>query len=87
MAKEGEFAVIYSNLVRITHGGLEFLLDFKQLSPENKDLETAPTQVRIVLHPAIGKGLRDALADNVARYEQQFGEIPAPPKGAGQPMH
>jgi hypothetical protein len=87
MAKDEDFSVIYSNLVRITHGGLEFLLDFKQLSPENKDLETAPTQVRIVLHPAIAKGLRDALADNVARYEQQFGEIPAPPKGATPPMH
>ncbi len=87
MAKSEDFQVIYSNLVRITHGALEFLLDFKQLSPEYKDLETAPTQVRIVLHPAIAKGLRDALVDNVARYEQQFGEIPAPPKGSSPPMH
>ncbi len=87
MAKEPEFTVVYSNLVRISHGSLEFLVDFKRLGPEFPDIESAPTEVRIILHPVIAKALRDALADNVARYEEQFGVIPAPPKGREPVKH
>jgi hypothetical protein len=87
MADEREFDVIYTNLVRITHVALEFLVDFKRLGPENREVESAPTQVRIVMHPVIAKALRDALSENVRRYEQQFGEIPAPSSGAGPVVH
>ncbi len=87
MAKERDFDVVYSNLVRITHGSLEFLLDFRQLGPEVKDVEAAPTLVRVVLHPAVAKALRDALGENISRYEEHFGQIPAPPKGSGPVMH
>ncbi len=87
MAEQPDFSVIYSNLVRITHAGLEFLLDFKRLGPENREVESAPTVVRVVLNPVIAKAFRDALAENVRRYEEQFGEIPAPPKGTGPMMH
>ncbi len=86
MAKE-DFPVTYSNLVRITHAELEFLLDFKRLGPENREVDSAPTVVRVVLNPAIAKAFRDALAENVRRYEEQFGEIPAPRKGAGSVVH
>jgi hypothetical protein len=85
MAQEEDFSVVYANLVRITHAALEFLVDFKRLGPENREVESAPTLVRVVLHPVIAKAFRDALAENVAKYEEQFGQIPAPPKGA-QPM-
>ncbi len=87
MAKDPDFPVTYSNLVRITHGALEFLVDFKRLGPEFPDIDSAPTEVRVILHPVIAKALRDALTDNVARYEEQFGVIPAPPKGAGPVKH
>ncbi len=87
MPKEPDVSVVYSNLVRITHGSLEFLLDFKQLGPEVKDVEAAPTVVRVILHPAVAKSLREALAENVSRYEEHFGQIPAPPKGSGPVMH
>lgn len=87
MAADQDFDVLYSNLAKITHVALEFLLDFKRLGPEHQDVESAPTLVRIVMHPVIAKALRDALAENVARYEAQFGEIPAPPKGSGPVMH
>ncbi len=87
MAKEPEFDVIYCNLARISHGPLEFLVDFKRLGPEHPDLDSAPTEVRIILHPVIAKALRDALVENVARYEEQFGEMPAPPKGSGPVKH
>jgi hypothetical protein len=86
MAEEREFEVIYTNLVRITHVALEFLIDFKRLGPENREVESAPTQVRVVMHPVIAKAFRDALAENVRRYEQQFGEIP-PPSGGAAVVH
>jgi len=87
MPQDPEFPVIYSNLVRITHAGLEFLVDFKRLGPENREVESAPTLVRVVVHPTIAKAFRDALVENVRRYEEQFGQIPAPPKGAGPMVH
>lgn len=87
MAQAPEFPVMYSNLVRITHVALEFLVDFKRLGPENREVESAPTLVRLVLHPVVAKALRDALAENVKRYEGQFGEIPAPPKGSKPAVH
>ncbi len=86
MARE-DFPVMYSNLVRITHAGLEFLLDFKRLGPENREVDSAPTVVRVVLNPVIAKAFRDAMVENVRRYEEQFGEIPAPPKGTGSVVH
>jgi len=87
MAAEPDFSVVYANLAKITHVALEFLLDFKRLGPENRDVESAPTLVRVVMHPVIAKAFRDALIENVRRYEEQFGEIPAPPKGTGPVVH
>ena len=87
MARESDFEVVYANLAKITHVALEFLMDFKRLGPENRDVESAPTLVRVVMNPVIAKAFRDALAENVRRYEQKFGEIPAPPQGSGPVVH
>lgn len=81
MADDLGFPVIYANLVRITHGGLEFLFDFRRLGPEHREAETAPTLVRVVMPPAVAKAFRDALVENVRRYEEQYGQIPPPPQG------
>ncbi len=83
MSQGDDFPVIYANVARITHVALEFLLDFRRLGPEARQVESAPTLVRVVLHPVVAKALRDALVENVRRYEEQFGEIPAMPKGEG----
>jgi hypothetical protein len=87
MAAKPDFEVVYTNLVRITHVALEFLVDFKRLGPETREVESAPTLVRVAMHPVIAKAFRDALAENVRRYEEQFGEIPAPPSGQGPAVH
>ena len=87
MADEREVEAVYTNLVRITHVALEFLIDFKRLGPENRDVESAPTLVRVVMHPVVAKAFRDALAENVRRYEDQIGEIPAPPSGSRGVVH
>ena len=87
MAREPDFEVVYANLAKITHVALEVLMDFKRLGPENRDVESAPTLVRVVMNPVIAKAFRDALAENVRRYEEKFGEIPAPPQGSGPVVH
>lgn len=84
MASEEEFAekfpVVYANFARITHGPLEFLLDFKRSSPEQPDPNKSLPLVRLVLHPVIAKSLVRALDENIRNYEQNFGEIPEPPR-------
>ena len=82
MTRDEEFPVVYTNLAKITHVALEFLVDFKRLGPESREVDSAPTLVRVVMHPVIAKAFRDALSENVRRYEEQFGAIPAPPKGS-----
>jgi hypothetical protein len=87
MPKEADFEVVYSNLAKITHVALEFLVDFKRLDPEHRDVDSAPTLVRVVMNPVIAKAFRDALGENVRRYEEKFGQIPAPPQGSGPVVH
>jgi hypothetical protein len=87
MPKNPDFPVLYANLAKITHVAMEFLLDFKRMGPESRDVDSAPTLTRVIMHPVIAKALRDALVENVRRYEEQFGKIPAPPKGTGPVVH
>jgi hypothetical protein len=82
--KTDDFPIMYCNLVQITHAGIEFLVDFKRLGPESATPPEAPTVVRVVLHPVVAKSFRDALVENVAKYESTFGEIPPPPQAAPQ---
>ncbi|MDQ1348274.1 MAG: hypothetical protein QG573_1648 [Acidobacteriota bacterium] len=61
----------YSNLLRITHTREEFILDFVNLVPP-QGMVTA----RIVTSPGHLKRIVQALAQNLARYEEAFGPIP-----------
>jgi|SRR5690606_28484734 len=63
---------IYSNLAVINHSPSEFVLDFIQLMP---GVPKAKVKSRIILTPQHAKRLVSALAENVNRYEKQFGEI------------
>lgn len=62
----------YSNLVIITHSPSEFILDFAQNMP---GMGTAQVTSRIVMSPDHAKRLLAALNENIAKYENQFGEI------------
>jgi hypothetical protein len=66
------FPVVYVNFARITHGPLEFLLDFKRSTPEQPDPNKSQPLVRVILHPVVAKSFVRALEEN-------FGEIPEPP--------
>jgi hypothetical protein len=71
---------VYSNLVMIAHSPEEFILDFIRVMP---GVPKARVKSRIVVTPGHAKRLLGALADNLQRYEAQYGEIgdvPAQPQ-------
>jgi hypothetical protein len=73
----------YSNLLRITHTREEFFLDFITLVPP-AGIVTA----RIVTSPGHMKRILNAIATNIARYEEAFGTIPeAPEPDAERQIH
>lgn len=62
----------YSNLAIITHSPNEFIVDFAQLMPGTPK---AKVRSRVILNPVNAKRLYKALAENISKYEQQFGTI------------
>lgn len=62
----------YSNFTVISHGPQEFFLDFITMAP---NLPQAKVQSRVIMTPENAKNLLHALAENVKKYEDTFGEI------------
>lgn len=62
----------YANMVQIGHTPEEFVLDFMNLIPP-AGIVTA----RILLSPSHAKRVAEALADNIKKYEEQYGAIKA----------
>lgn len=62
----------YSNLAIITHSHSEFIIDFATMLP---GLEKPQIGNRIVMTPEHAKRLLNALADNISKYEANFGSI------------
>jgi len=71
--REGEG--IYANLALITHSSSEFVIDFARLMP---GLPKARIQARIIMTPQNLKNLQRAIADNISKYEAQYGQIKVP---------
>lgn len=65
----------YSNLVIVSHGPTEIVLDFAQLLPGT---DGAVVRERVLMNPVHAKHLLAALGDNIRKYEQQFGPIEEP---------
>ncbi len=66
----------YSNVVVINHTDAEFILDFAFLQPT---MPAARVRSRVIASPRHAKRILAALQQNVARYEERFGEIPLVP--------
>ena len=62
----------YANLAVIAHSSNEFFLDFIAMTPNS---QSAKVQTRVIMSPENVKNLLFALRDNIAKYEQTFGEI------------
>jgi hypothetical protein len=75
---------IYSNLAMIAHSNSEFVVDFIRMMP---GLPKAKVKARVVLTPEHAKRLLQALADNIGKYEETFGEINVPTQLPPFPMN
>ncbi|WP_026461717.1 DUF3467 domain-containing protein [Adhaeribacter aquaticus] len=62
----------YANLAMIAHSSSEFVIDFIRLMP---GIPKAKVKARIVITPEHAKRLLAALADNIKRFEESFGDI------------
>ncbi len=65
-------AGVYVNLALVNHSPSEFVLDFIQLMP---GVQQAKVRSRVIVAPLHAKRVLAALQQNIANYEQQFGEI------------
>ena len=63
---------VYSNLAIIAHSNSEFVVDFVRIVP---NAPKAKVKSRVVLTPEHAKRLLNALAENIKKYENQFGTI------------
>ncbi|MDF9830423.1 DUF3467 domain-containing protein [Parabacteroides sp. PF5-6] len=57
----------YANLAIISHSSSEFILDFVRMVP---GVPKAKVKSRVILTPDNAKRLLDALADNIAKFEE-----------------
>lgn len=62
----------YANFAVISHSPTEFVVDYIRVMP---NVPKAKVVSRVILTPEHAKRLLHALADNVRRFEQQYGTI------------
>ena len=66
---------VYANLAFISHTPAELVIDFALVLPR---MPKGNVVSRIIMSPVHSKMLQRALAQNLANYERQFGEIQLP---------
>lgn len=62
----------YVNFANIIHSPSEFVIDLGRIVPGRNDVKVYS---RVIMTPLHAKQLLDALAHNIALFEQKFGEI------------
>ena len=67
----------YANLVRIAHTPSEVMFDFARYMPSDPHAKVVS---RVLVSPMSAKLMLQALSENLAKYEAQFGEIVIPKK-------
>lgn len=72
----------YSNFVLITHSPSEMILDFARVLP---NMPKTRVYSRIIMTPINAKLLHRALGENLAKFEESFGEIKTPDRGFEPP--
>jgi hypothetical protein len=63
---------IYSNLAIISHSQSEFVIDFVRMLP---NVPKAKVKSRILITPHHAKRFLKAFAENIKKYESQYGAI------------
>jgi hypothetical protein len=70
-----ELKAVYANVAFISHTPAEMIIDFAQVLPR---MPKGHVVSRVIMSPMHAKMLQNALANNIANYERQFGEIRLP---------
>ena len=70
-----DLKAMYANAALISHSPAEIVIDFAQVLPRTPK---GVVLSRIIMSPLHAKLLQLALAQNIANYERQFGEIQLP---------
>lgn len=66
---------IYANITLISHSPSEIILDFARILPNTPK---AKIYGRVIMTPMNAKLLHQALGENLAKFEEKYGPIPAP---------
>jgi uncharacterized protein DUF3467 len=61
---------VYANMVQVSHGQEEFILDFMNIFPPQGIIAS-----RVIISPAHMKRLVAAMQENLKRYETQYGKV------------
>ena len=67
----------YANLVRIAHMPAEIILDFGRMIPGDQNARVVS---RVLMSPLSARLFYNALGENLAKYEANYGEIQIPQK-------
>ena len=78
-----DLEAIYSNFALITHSSSEMIVDFARVLP---NVPKAKVYARIIMTPMHAKLLHRALGENLANFEEKFGEIKTPEQGFEPPV-
>ncbi len=70
----------YANFALIMHTPGEIIVNYASIMP---GMQSAPIHTRIIMTPLHAKMMLNALAENLQKYEAQFGEIQLPAGGSG----
>jgi hypothetical protein len=73
----------YANFALITHSPSEMILDMARILP---NVPKAKVYARIIMTPINAKLLHKALGDNLAKFEEKYGEIKTPDRGFEPPV-
>ena len=73
-----DLTATYSNLAMISHTPSEVFIDLASILP---NVTKTQIHTRLVMTPMNAKLLQRALAENLRRFEAQFGEIKTPATG------
>ena len=77
-----ELEATYSNFALITHSPSEIIVDYARVLP---NVPKAKVYGRIIMTPMNAKLLHKALGENIAKFEEKYGEIKAPDQGFEHP--
>jgi hypothetical protein len=77
-----ELEATYSNMAMISHSASETILDFARVLP---NAPKTKIYARIIMTPMNAKLLHQALGENLAKYEEKYGEIQTPSRGFDPP--